>query len=144
VETINQEEIELYKELQSYFPQNWEIGNKCYHLRGGDFGTVTNIFEDGIQVWFEYGYSDGYDFRQEDFPIRIPFLIDPGDNERMARGEKPRSILSMIKNFMYLLSNTQRWICYYGDEEGDQQFQAGDTPTIALLKALKAQMEASK
>ena len=75
--------------------------------------------------------------------IWVPKAIDMLDPERIARGEKPRGLQEITTGFIGLIKHHNRWTA---DTLIDGKFSSyvGDSPTEALLLALKQQWEEKK
>ena len=75
----------------------------------------------------------------------VPKAIDPQDPARIARGENPRGLISMIKGFHSLSpcyktkTEIAHWIVTVWEDADSQRSVAGDTPAEALLLALESQ-----
>ena len=124
---MNPEELELYKELQPYFPKDWLNGDMFYCPRQAQKGG------DGI------GFVDYHDFAPDetlspccpDIALHLPLPIDPVNPERGLWG----------------MIDWGRWWAHCSKgiiEIDDPTHHFEGTPTFALLRALKVQMEEGK
>lgn len=121
---MNQEEFDLYIELQPRLLEyrgEWQDGDEYFYVM---FGTV-------------YSYSD-YSLKSNDeSAIWIPKAIDPADPERIARGKKPRGLWGILREVTLLHG---KWVA----ETRPGKITVGNTPTLALLLALREQWKEEK
>jgi hypothetical protein len=134
------EELELYRDegLQKFFREKmgeWQAGDWGWHI--GVCDTFLFIYPQGelLMVYWKGHYSLKDVFRSN--AIRLPLPIDPVNPERGLWG--------MIENLLGVDRITEVWregwvatIRDAKDPEGNL-YCLGSTPTLALLKALKAQ-----
>lgn len=122
---ITPDELNLYKKLQPLFRE------KMGTLVETDLYWCDKCQK--VEPYLTYCCED------ENGPLIIlPLPIDPVNPER--------GLLGMIRRFVNLvLVNNTSWRCLFLDEwyHGLMTF-SGNTPTLALLRALEAQMEERK
>ena len=143
---MNKEELELYKDLQSYLPQDWKVGDWGY-VDGGGMCIVTDIYQpyDNLRLWFGDNFRWINHFVAQVF--RVPLPIDRQDDERKRRGEAPRGLIEMIKadgKFLCLNEGQEKWRFSITNDGEESKHYYGITPTVAILRALKAQVEERK
>ncbi len=133
---MTEEELDLYKRLQPVFEKKMGPWQKFEAGWDNKFGYC--IFMGGDV--FLYLYPDGMatPFIHERTVLRLPLPIDPRNPER--------GLVGMIKGFIVLQAMYQEgdyiafgqepmeWAC---ETDGGQDI--GETPTLALLRALAAQ-----
>ena len=160
---LSQTEINLYGELQSIFPKDWEVGDRVYHLEKDEYRFFCH--EAYPDLLFQTGHGEVLISHGDIglFSIRIPLPIDPGDPDRISRGERPRGLWHMLcrpsivtdvygKEEYYICytrstmhgsmaqRENNRHVWFESDNIGGSNTACGATPIEALLKALKAQM----
>lgn len=142
------EELEIARlpKMQEFFREmmgEWSIEDHLYDKRWG-IGIIIDTIETRMFVRFnDLPRTPISLFQAElDSAIRLPYSIDTGDTERLARGEKARGLWGMVN-----------WVRYYADIDPEGHLtingrQARDrfifhgVPTLALLKALAHQIGA--
>ncbi len=143
---MNNEEFKFYQKLQSIFPRDWQMGDRIYSAAG--FGVVFDIEEKAIGIKFEKpGFKivwiDRRTVAVEHGFFHLPIPIDPGDPERIARGEQARGLWHMVNWDKWTFGNRQDGGAWMHHQLKYIEFNEA-TPTLALLKALKVQKGVDK
>jgi len=141
---MTKEELDLYIELQPLLKKKmgkWQVGDKCHDTYEGRDGFVLSICFPPETTFVErLDYVDGAGdvyYQTTDYMIRIPLTIDAQNPERGLWG----MLNDTFKALSYEPANTgpKYHLGAYVRRMYYDFRQAGDTPTINILQALKEQ-----
>jgi len=131
---MTKEKLELYKELQPYFPNDWQTGDMYYCSECG----VRSFIQERYRTTFPANYVELLPCCPK-FALRLPLPIDPVN--------PGRGLIEMIKadgKFLCLNEGQEKWRFSITNDGEEVKYYYGITPTLALLRTLKAQMEGKK
>lgn len=127
---MNAEELKYYTlpKMQEFFREmmgEWQEGDwYSFDISAAMLVDCTNVQD----------LNERSDIRYDTI-LRLPLPIDPGDTERLARGEKARGLWGMVDwKDTELLTTSAGLLSIWG-----RRFPSIETPTLALLKALAHQ-----
>jgi len=116
---LSKEELELYRELQHLFPKDWQVGDSVL--------VQKRIRDDNIGIIISIGISSSTTL----------YLEEKENPERGLWG-----MVDWTQFYANVYSNGKMSIKHRPVNEYDwKNFRVIDTPTLALLRALKAQVE---
>lgn len=129
-------ELDYHKALQPLYKRvmgEWQVGDRCYHEFYGEGVIVETKMFESITPFICIAFVDRvHAFNPRDKEIfTIPLTIDDRSPEAFKR-----SFLGMVEGFggLYLVPANNKWCCF-----GENFYFYGDTPTLAILKALAVQ-----
>lgn len=138
-------EIAMLPKMQAYFREMMgELRNRDNVVVDCGDLKLTGIVIDGLVIGQKrVVYIDGSSANIESSSIKeklryLPLPIDPGDTERLAKGEKPRGLFGMLdwKRWQISMSEGGEMLIEERDVEGVAFLCS---PMLALLKALAHQ-----